>query len=96
MNTKKNKATFILDTRGYTEPVETLIEKIKSVVESCGCKIESVENLGQKSFARTTDRNFPVGIYVDVNYEGESSSNALIKEKFRLDKTVNRILVLSK
>ena len=92
MNTKKYKATFILDTRGYTEPVETLIEKIKSVVESCGCKIESVENLGQKSFART----FPVGIYVDVNYEGESSSNALIKEKFRLDKTVNRILVLSK
>ena len=89
MNTKKYKATFILDTRGYTEPVETLIEKIKSVVES-------VENLGQKSFARTTDRNFPVGIYVDVNYEGESSSNALIKEKFRLDKTVNRILVLSK
>ena len=93
MNTKKYKATFILDTRGYTEPVETLIEKIKSVVESCGCKIESVE---KKSFARTTDRNFPVGIYVDVNYEGESSSNALIKEKFRLDKTVNRILVLSK
>ena len=55
-----------------------------------------MENLGQKSFARTTDRNFPAGIYVDVNYEGESSSNALIKEKFRLDKTVNRILVFSK
>ena len=94
MNIKKYLSTFILDTRGYTEPVETLIEKIKSVVESC--KIESVENLGQKTFARTTDRNFPAGIYVEINYEGDTSANALIKEKFRLDKTVNRILVIAK
>ncbi len=96
MNNKKYKATFILDTRGYTEPVETLIEKVKGVIESVGCKIESVENLGQKAFARTTDRNFPAGIYVDVAFEGSADSNALIKEKFRLDKTVNRILILAK
>ena len=96
MNNKKYQATFILDTRGYTEPVETLIEKIKSVVESCGCKIESVENLGQKTFARTTDRNFPAGTDLEINYEGDTSANALIKEKFRLDKTVNRILVIAK
>lgn len=96
MNTKKYQATFILDTRGYSEPVETLIEKIKTAIESCGCKIESVENLGQKAFARTTDRNFPAGIYVNVNYEGDTSSNTQIKEKFNLDKTVNRILIIAK
>ncbi|MFR6032515.1 MAG: 30S ribosomal protein S6, partial [Bacilli bacterium] len=53
MNNKKYKSTFILDTRGYTEPVETLIERLKSVIESVGCKVSGVENLGQKTFART-------------------------------------------
>lgn len=95
MNNKKYKSTFILDTRGYTEPVETLIERLKSVIESVGCKVSGVENLGQKTFARAVDRTFPAGLYVQFSYEGPSSSNAQIKEKLRLDKTVNRILVIA-
>ena len=95
MNNKKYKATFILDTRGYTEPVETLIEKIKGIIESADCKIDNVENLGQRTFSRTTDRAFPAGIYVDVSYEGPATGNAQIREKLRLDKTVNRILILA-
>ncbi len=96
MNTKKYNATFILDTRGYTDPVENLVEKIKGVIESTGCKVESVENLGQKQFVRTTDKKFPSGIYVEFNYEGPAEANAQIREKLRLDKTVDRILVLAK
>lgn len=95
MNNKKYKATFILDTRGYSEPVETLIEKIKGIIESADCKVESVENLGQKTFARTTDRGFPAGIYVDIAYEGPAAANSQIREKLRLDKAVNRIMILA-
>lgn len=95
MNNKKYTATFILDTRGYTDPVETLIEKIKSVIESAGCKVSKVENLGQKSFVRVVDKKFPSGIYVEISYEAPASANAQIREKFRLDKTVDRIMILS-
>lgn len=93
MNNKKYKATFILDTRGYNDPVETLIEKVKGVIESANCKVLSVSNLGQKTFARATDRAFPAGIYVEFLFEGPTSANNTIKEKLRLDKTVNRVLV---
>lgn len=92
---KKYTATFILDTRSYTEPVETLIEKIKGVMTSVGCKIDSVENLGQRTFVRTPDKKFPAGIYVEFKFEGPSNANSQIKEKLRLDKTINRILVLA-
>ncbi len=95
MNNKKYKATFILDTRGYNEPVETLIEKVKGVIESANCKVLSAENLGQKTFARTTDRAFPAGIYVEFSFEGPTTANTVIKEKLRLDKTVNRVLVMA-
>ncbi len=93
---KKYQTTFILDTRGYNEPVETLIEKLKGVIESTGCKVESAENLGQKTFARATDRNFPAGIYVRFDYEGPTSSTAVIREKLRLDKTVDRFIAIAK
>ena len=93
---KKYQTTFILDTRGYNEPVETLVEKLKGVIESAGCKIESAENLGQKTFARATDRNFPAGIYVKFAYEGPSNSASVIREKLKLDKTVNRFMVVAR
>jgi len=96
MNNNKYKATFILDTRGYNEPVEKIIEKIKGVIESANGKILEVENLGQKTFVRTIDRGFPAGIYLQIGFEGPSTINATIKDKLRLDKTVNRILIESK
>ena len=75
--------------------MENLIERLKGVMESVGCKIENVENMGQRAFARTTDKKFPAGIYVRIKFEGPASANSQIKEKLRLDKTVNRVLVLA-
>jgi len=49
MNSKKYNATFILDTRGYEESVDTLTEKLKGVIESVGGKVAAVKNLGQKA-----------------------------------------------
>ena len=95
MNSKKYNATFILDTRGYVESVDTLMEKLKSVIESVGGKVAEVKNLGQKEFARVTDRKFPSGIYVSVDFEGASELPSLINEKLRLDRTVNRKIILS-
>ncbi len=93
---KKYQTTFILDTRGYNEPVETLVEKLKGIIESVGCKIEASENLGQKNFARATDRSFPAGIYVRFDYEGPTNSASVIREKLRLDRTVDRFIVIAK
>ena len=49
MNNKKYIATFVLDTRGYDQPVETLIEKLKGVIEAVGGKVESAENKGVRN-----------------------------------------------
>jgi len=93
MNSKKYNATFILDTRGYEEPVEKLIEKLKGVIESVGGKVESTENLGQKTFVRMPNRKFPSGIYVSIKFDGSTNTPAQITEKLRLDKTVNRQII---
>ena len=89
-------ATVILDTRNYTEEVETLIEKIKDGFTSLGFEVGKVDNLGQKDFIRTPDRHFQAGIYVQYELSGPGSASTQIQEKFRLDKQVNRILLQSK
>jgi len=89
------RATFILDTRGYEEPVETLIEKLKSTLEAIDCEVEKVENLGQKEFARVTDKKFPAGIYVQIDFTGSGDPNKRLCEKLKLDRTINRIFVES-
>lgn len=87
------KATFILDMRNYQNPVETLIERLTNVIQAVGGSVDKVTNLGQKDFARVTDRKFPAGIYVEINFSGPSEAPALLKEKLKLDKAVDRILV---
>ena len=87
------RATFLLDMRNYQNPVETLIERLTNVIQTVGGTVIKVKNLGQKDFARVTDRKFPSGIYVDVDFSGPSEAPAAIKEKLKLDKAVNRILV---
>ena len=46
-----------------------------------------------EAFVRVTDKKFPAGIFVSMNFEGPSSAPQALKEKLRLDKTIYRILV---
>ena len=94
-NTKTNnyKATFIFDTRGYQDSIDTLIQKIKVTIELLHGIIGEVTDLGSKDFVRVTNRKFPSGYYVQFTFTGPTSTPSLLNEKFRLDRTVNRILI---
>ncbi|WP_309397618.1 30S ribosomal protein S6 [Cerasicoccus maritimus] len=93
--TKRYRANFILDTRNYTESIETLIESISEAITSLGATVTKVDNKGSQDFIRVTDRRMPSGVYVNYEIEAGPEIPAQMQEKFRLDKTVNRILVQS-
>ncbi len=89
------KATFILDTRKYTESVDSLIDKLKGVVEAVHGVVKDVKNHGTKDFLRAVDRKFPAGIYLELDFEGPATAPAALNEKLKLDRTVNRIFIES-
>lgn len=93
--TRKYKATFILDTRNYEQPVETLEERLKEVISSQGGTVSEVKSLGQIDFARVTDRHHTGDIYLEFFFEGPAASPAGITEGVRLDTNVKRVLVES-
>jgi len=89
------RATFILDTRNLQESVDGLIKKIKEAIITLQGQISDDCNIGVKNFARVTDRQFPAGHYIQFEFNGASTLPATLKERFRLDRSVDRIFVES-
>jgi small subunit ribosomal protein S6 len=92
---RKYTASFILDMRGCTDTVDTVVGRLSGIITDLGGEIAAVENLGQKNFERVVNKSFPSGIYVQFLFEGAPSIVEGIKSRLRLDKTINRILVES-
>jgi len=88
-------ATFLLDTRGYTEPVDTLIAKLRDAIIAVNGEVTKVENHGQRDFQRPPSRAYPNGIFVTFNFTGPKTAAAALREKMRLAPNVNRLLVQS-
>lgn len=89
------RVSFIFETRNHTENVDALIERITTTLNSIQADVTKVNNLGQKDFIRVTDRKAPNGIYVQFLLSAPSAFPSVVQERFRLDKTVKRILVES-
>jgi small subunit ribosomal protein S6 len=87
---------MILDTRNYQDSMENLIENIKAKIMETGATIGQIINKGQLKFQRVTDRKFPTGIYLQIAFEAPPTAPEVIRSKFSLDSTVNRILIESK
>lgn len=87
------KATFVLDMRDKKESVEEVIEQLKKEVEAEEAEIVDVENFGPKDFARTPDRNFSSGIYLQIDFRAPNYRPNALHERLRLNKTVDRVMV---
>ncbi|MDR1303456.1 MAG: 30S ribosomal protein S6 [Puniceicoccales bacterium] len=87
---------MILDTRNFQDSMEALIENIKAKLVEAGAIITAITNRGQLKFRRVTDRKFPAGIYLQVAFEAPAGAPGVIRSKFRLDSTVNRVFIESK
>lgn len=90
------KATIILDSRGYDEPVETLIEKVTQNLTGLGANVTSSENLGRIDFIRVTNPNHTGDTYIKVEFSGEPSVPGSFHESVRLDRTIKRVVIESK
>lgn len=90
------KATIILDTRGYEEPVETLIEKVSKTLSDLGANVSSTENLGRIDFVRVTNPKHTGDSYIKVEFSAEPGVPGSFHETVRLDRTIKRVVIESK
>ena len=78
-----------------TEPVDTLVAKLRDAIISVQGEVEKVENNGQRDFVRPPTRNYTNGIFLTFKFSGPPTAPAALREKLRLDQNVNRLILQS-
>ena len=86
---KKYEGLFILDVVGREDAEKEIIDRIQKDIEHAGGKVETVQKMGQKPFARTTSKR-SAGHYVNVIFHAPGKAITELDGKFDLDADVFR------
>ena len=92
-NKRNYEATLVLDTRGSQESADAMISKISEIIASLNGEVKKVDNLGSRQLARPQNKDLPDAAYVKIEFESGPAGPATVKERLRLDESVDRILI---
>ena len=80
---KRYEGLFILDTAGKEEGMKDIIDKISAEITTAGGKVETVQKMDKKTFARVADKRYSAGFYVNIIFEAEPAAIDQLQAPFR-------------
>ena len=89
---KRYEGLFILNTAGKEEAVKDTLDKVEAEIVAAGGKVETVQKMERKSFARVADKKHSAGFYANVIFNGTPAIIALLHAKFGLNEDVFRVI----
>ena len=89
----KYEGLFILNLSGVEDSVGEAIDRVTKTITDLGVKVENVQKLDKKVFARAADKHMTSGFYVNIVFDAEPSVIAGIHSAFERDKEVWRIMI---
>jgi ribosomal protein S6 len=89
---KRYEGLFILNTAGKEEAVKDTLDKVEAEIVAAGGKVETVQKMERKSFARIADKKHGAGFYANVIFNGPPAIIAQLRAKFGLNEDVFRVI----
>jgi ribosomal protein S6 len=89
---KRYEGLFILNPSGKEEGVKDVLDKISSEISAAGGKVETVQKMDRKAFARVADKKNSAGFYANVIFNSTPAVIAALQNKFLLNSDVFRVL----
>ncbi|MGH7975541.1 MAG: 30S ribosomal protein S6 [Limisphaerales bacterium] len=89
---KRYEGLFILNTSGKEEGVKDALDKISEEILSAGGKVETVQKMERKNFARVADKKHNAGFYANVIFNAPAEAIAQLNSKFALNEEIFRVL----
>ena len=65
---KRYEGLFILNTSGKEEGVKDALDKISADIAAAGGKVETVQKMDKKSFARVADKKFTAPAFTRTSF----------------------------
>jgi ribosomal protein S6 len=89
---KRYEGLFVLNTAGKEEGVKEALDKISAEITAAGGKVETVQKMDRKSFARVADKKYTGGFYANVIFSVAPAAIAALRTKFVLNEEIFRVL----
>lgn len=89
---KRYEGLFILNTAGKEEGVKEMIDRISNEITATGGRIETVQKMDKKNFARISDKKYTSGFYVNVIFEAKPETIAVLRKHLVLNEDVYRVM----
>ena len=89
---KRYEGLFILNTAGKEESVKDALDKISADIATAGGKVETVQKMDKKAFARIADKKHAAGFYANIIFAGTPTIIKQLQSKFSLNEEVFRVL----
>ena len=89
---KKYEGLFILNLSGKEDGAKDVLDKISNEITTAGGKVETVQKMDRKAFARVADKRNSSGFYANVIFAGTPAIVAQLQKKFALNEEIFRVL----
>ena len=89
---KKYEGLFILNLSGKEDGAKDVLDKISNEITALGGKVETVQKMDRKGFARIADKRHSSGFYANVIFAGSPAIVAQLTKKFSLNEEIFRVL----
>ncbi len=89
---KRYEGLFILNTEGKEEGIKTALDKISTEIAAAGGKVETIQKMDRKQFARVADKRHTAGFYANVIFTGAPAIIETLQNKLALDQEIFRVL----
>jgi ribosomal protein S6 len=90
---KRYEGLFILNTTGREEGVKDALDKISTEITAAGGKVETVQKMDRKNFARVADKKHNAGFYANVIFTGTPTIVTQLRTKLVLNDEVFRVFI---
>jgi ribosomal protein S6 len=89
---KRYEGLFILNVAGKEDGVTDAINKISAEIAAVGGKVETVQKMDKKPFARVADKRNSSGFYANIIFASAPGAIATLRNKFALSEDVFRVM----
>ena len=81
-----------MNTAAKEEGIKETLEKISAEITAAGGKVETVQKMERKSYARVADKKHTAGYYANVIFAIAPAALAALRAKFGLNEEVFRVI----
>ena len=93
MNKRNYLATIVYDARGADGSSDEMIPKLSEIIRQVDGEVTKVDNQGSRDFIYPTSKDVTSGTYLQFEIESDPEMPIRLKEKLKLEKKVDRILI---